>query len=76
MEIALWVRWVVVIAGAGTSGVCLWFVIHSVRRLNKRIEEVDAELEAQGGAPLDPYAALAEIYAQQRPGKLGKRKSG
>ncbi len=67
MDVPSWLRYVVLGVGTVLTAVCLWFVAHSVRRLNRRIAEFEEELEARKGAPLDPYAALAEIYAEQRP---------
>jgi hypothetical protein len=40
--------------------------VHSARRLNARIQEFKAEQEElqKQGKPLNPYAALAELYAE------------
>lgn len=65
MDVPDWVRYTVIAAGAILTPVCIWFVFRSIRRLNRRIEEFEKELEARQGAPLDPYAALAEIYAEE-----------
>lgn len=67
MDVPDWLRYTLLAVGAILCGVCLAFVVRSIRRLNKGIEEFEAELEARQGAPLDPYAALAEVYAQVRP---------
>ena len=65
MDVPDWVRYIVFFLGIILTGVCIWFVRRSLRRLDQRIEEFHAELEARQGAPLDPYAALAEIYAEE-----------
>lgn len=69
MDVPAWVRYCALAVGAVLTGVCTWFVVRSIRRLNQGIEEFEAEMEARQGAPLDPYSALAEIYAEQRPRK-------
>ncbi len=61
-----WLRAAIYVVGAAAALVSAWFVVGSIRRLNRRIEEFEAELEARQGAPLDPYSALAEIYAEQK----------
>lgn len=65
MDVAAWVRYGAILVGIAVTGVCVWFVARSVKRLNRRIEEFEAELEARKGAPLDPFAALAEVYAEE-----------
>lgn len=50
----------------------------SARRLDRRIAEFKAEQEAlqQQGRSIDPYAALAELYAEDRPAPRGPTRSG
>lgn len=67
MDVPLWGRVLLYLVGSAAALVCLRFVLGSIRRLNRRIEAFEAELEARQGAPIDPYAALAEIYAEQTP---------
>ncbi len=77
MDVPDWVRYIVYAVGIVLTGVCIWFVRRSVRRLDRRIEEFQTEIEARQGAPLDPYAALAEIYAEEaaREAERKRRKS-
>jgi hypothetical protein len=65
MDVPDWFRYTIIGLGLILTPVCVWYVVRSVRRLNRRIEEFRAELDARQGAPLDPYAALAEIYAEE-----------
>ncbi len=65
MDVPDWVRYTVYVLGIAVTGVCVWFVRRSARKLDRRIEEFRAEIESRQGAPLDPYAALAEIYAEE-----------
>lgn len=77
VDVPAWVRYAVFIVGSLLAAICGWFVARSVRRLNKGIEEFEAELEARQGAPLDPYSSLAQIYAEQRqPKRSPRRKNG
>lgn len=42
----------------------LRMVIQSARRLDKRITEFKEELENQRQTPINPYLALAELFAE------------
>jgi hypothetical protein len=70
-----WLRLAVYALGGATALVCAWFVARSARRLKRRIAEFEAELEARQGAPLDPYSALAEIYAEQTQPRSPRRRA-
>jgi hypothetical protein len=44
--------------------IVLRMVIRSARRLDQRIAEFREELENQTQGPINPYLALAELYAE------------
>lgn len=73
MDLPLWFRVLFMAVGSVLSLIALRFVVHSIRRLNRRIAEFEAELEARQGAPLDPYSVLAEIYSDADKKKDRKR---
>lgn len=60
-----WLLALYYLAGAAAVAVLIAVIARSIRRLDHRMEELQAEIEARGGAPLDPWAALAEIHAER-----------
>jgi hypothetical protein len=64
---------------AGGAAVTCWLIAivrRSWKRLDERIAAFRAEQEANQGPPMNPYLALAEIYAEaemaERRGKTRK----
>ncbi|MBM3494790.1 MAG: hypothetical protein FJX72_10820 [Armatimonadetes bacterium] len=68
------VRIAIVVVGIILTVLCIRLVVGSGRRLNRRIAELDAEQEARQGAPMDPFAALAEIYAEEAARDAARRR--
>ncbi|NUQ69639.1 MAG: hypothetical protein HUU17_02335 [Chthonomonadales bacterium] len=73
---AEWLRWAFLIVGGAVTLVCGWIAVRSVRRLNKRIAEFEAELGERDGAPMNPYAALADLYSEADREKTSAAKRG
>ena len=63
-------RWLFIVVGAAVIVLLVKLVARRMRVLNERIEEYHKEQEEH---PEDPYAALAELLAEQRKGRQ-KRK--
>lgn len=68
------------LAGTAAAAVLIGMIVRRIRNLHERIDELHAEIEARGGAPLDPWAALAEIHAEraredEQRAKKGRRPS-
>ncbi|HXG23924.1 MAG TPA: hypothetical protein VNJ09_05160 [Chthonomonadales bacterium] len=51
------------VLGAITTALLVRVVLRSKQRLEKGMEEFQEELEKKG--PMNPYLALAELYAQE-----------
>lgn len=54
---------VYLVLGAIATALLVRVVMRSKQRLDKGVEEFREELEKNG--PMDPYLALAELYAQE-----------
>jgi flagellar basal body-associated protein FliL len=56
---------VYVAVGLAVCAYLIRMVLNSKDRLERRIEEFRQEQEANQGKTINPYLALAELYAQQ-----------
>ncbi len=59
------IRIPLIAAGLLTSYYLVATVMRSKRRLDRRVEEFREEQESGNAPPLNPYAALAELYAEE-----------
>ena len=59
-------RWLFIVMGTAVIVLLVKLVVRRARALDQRIEEYHKEQEEH---PEDPYAALAELLAEQRRGR-------